>query len=63
MFSDASVIEPTRISDISPTAAPAMASMITLRRTVHGSPPWSSSSCAGLNRWVWVLSENSNPAA
>ena len=36
MFSDASVIDPTRISDISPTAAPAIANMITLRRTVHG---------------------------
>jgi hypothetical protein len=36
--SDASVIEPTRISDITPTAAPAIASMVTLVRTVHGSP-------------------------
>ena len=36
--SDASVIEPTRISDITPTAAPAIASVITLVRTVQGSP-------------------------
>ena len=61
--SDASVIDPTRISDITPTATPAMASMMTLRRTVHGSPPWSSSSWAGLNRCAWVFSENSNAAA
>src|SRR5215475_9175873 len=44
IVSDASVIEWTRISDIQPTAAPAMASMSTLLRTDHGSPPWSSSS-------------------
>ena len=63
MFCEASVIDPTRISDITPTAAPAIASMMTLRRTVHGSPPWSSSSCAGLNRCACVLSENTRPAA
>jgi hypothetical protein len=43
-LSDASVMELTKISDITPTATPAPASMRTLRRTVHGSPPWSSSS-------------------
>ena len=40
--SDASVIEPTRISDITPTATPAIASMVTALRTVHGSPSSSS---------------------
>jgi hypothetical protein len=44
MVSDATVMEWTRISDIQPTAAPAPASMSTLLRTYHGSPPCSSSS-------------------
>ena len=35
MSCDASSIEPTRISDIRPTATPAIASMITALRTVH----------------------------
>jgi hypothetical protein len=35
--SDASVIEPTRISDMTPTATPAIASITTLRRTDHAS--------------------------
>ena len=61
--SDASVIEPTRISDITPTATPAPASMSTLRRTVHGSPTWSSAPCSGLKRSLCVRSENSSPAA
>ena len=33
--SDASLIEPTRISDITPTATPAIASVMTERRTGH----------------------------
>jgi hypothetical protein len=45
--SDASLIEPTRISDIRPTPTPAIASMITLRRTDHGSATWSSTACSG----------------
>jgi hypothetical protein len=53
---DASVIDPTRISDINPTATPAPASMSTLRRAVHGSPPWSSSSWAGLNKIAGMIS-------
>src|SRR6476659_3990261 len=63
MVSDASVMEWTKISDIQPTAAPATASISTLLRTDQGSPPWSSSSCEGLNRCAWVFRENSNPAA
>ena len=39
MPSAASEIEPTRISDITPTATPAIASMMTDLRTDHGSPP------------------------
>ena len=56
------MIGPTSISDITPTATPAIANIMSLRRTVHGSPPWSSSSWAGLNRCAWVFSENSNAA-
>src|SRR6476646_10341953 len=63
MAADASVIEWTRISDIQPTAAPAPASMSTLLRTDHGSPPCSSSSWVGLNRCAWVFRENTSPAA
>ena len=37
-FSAVSEIEPTRISDISATAAPASASAVTDLRTLHGSP-------------------------
>jgi hypothetical protein len=62
-FSDASVIDPTRISDITPTATPAMASMVTERRTDQAAPPWSASSWAGLNRSRWVLREKTSPAA
>src|SRR6266508_2436904 len=36
MFSAASLIDPTRISDITPTAIPALASITTLRRTDQG---------------------------
>ena len=60
--SDASVIEPTRISDITPTATPAIASMLTALRTDHGSPSCSSPSCSGLKRSRWVLSEKIRPA-
>src|SRR5215213_5826080 len=63
MAADASVMEWSRISDTQPTAAPAPASMSTLLRTDHGSPPCSSSSWEGLNRCGWVFRENTNPAA
>ena len=62
--SAASEIEPTRISDITPTATPAIASITTERLIVHppstgsASSPWS-----GLNRSRWVFSENSSPPA
>ena len=60
--SDASVIEPTRISDITPTATPAIASKVTDLRTDHGSPSCSSPACSGLKRSLWVLSEKTSPA-
>ncbi len=56
------MIEPTRISDMTPTATPAMASMATLLRTDQGSPTWSSAPCSGLKRSLWVRSENNSPA-
>ena len=59
---DASVIEPTRISDITPTATPAIASIPTALRTDHGSPSCSSATSGGLKRSRWVLSENTSPA-
>ena len=64
MLLAASEIEPTRISDMTPTATPAMASMATERRTVHGSPSPSPSSfgCGGLNRSRCVRSEKISPA-
>jgi hypothetical protein len=57
------VIDPTRISDITPTATPAMASMVTARRIDQGSPPWSSAAWDGLNRSRCVLRENHQPGA
>jgi hypothetical protein len=60
--SDASLIEPTRISDITPTATPAPASISTDLRTDHGSATWSSGPCAGLNRSLCVRSEKKRPA-
>ena len=57
----ASEIESTRISDITPTAMPAMHSAMTDLRTVHGSP-CSESSVSGLKRSRWVFSENHSPA-
>jgi hypothetical protein len=59
--SAASEIESTRISDITPTATPAMNSAMTDFRTVHGSP-WSESSDSGLKRSRCVFSENHRPA-
>ena len=44
MLEAASEIEPTRISDMTPTATPAIASMTTERRTDHGAPSPSPSS-------------------
>ena len=58
--SEASLIDPTRISDMSPTAAPAIASMITERRTLH--PSVSSCSYGGLNRSRCVRREKNRPA-
>src|SRR5215208_1399893 len=63
MAADASVMEWTRISDIQPTAAPATASISTLLRTDHGSPPCSGSSWEGLNRCGCVFREKTSPAA
>jgi hypothetical protein len=60
--SDASVMEPTRTSDMTPTATPAIASRTTLRRTDHASSATSSSSSTGLKRSLCVRSENSRPA-
>ena len=60
--SEASLIEPTRISDITPTATPASASAITLLRTDQCSPTWSSSACSGLKRSLCVRSEKNRPA-
>jgi hypothetical protein len=56
------VIEPTRISDMTPTATPARASAITLLRTDQCSPTWSSSACSGLKRSLCVRSEKNRPA-
>ena len=50
--SAASEMDPTRTSLISPTRTPAIASAITLRRTLH---PVASSSYGGLKRALWVL--------
>ena len=61
MPSDASSIEPTRISDITPTARPAPASTSTLRLMLHASSGVSSSE-SGLKTSWWVLSENHRPA-
>ena len=58
--SDAASIEPTRISDITPTATPAPASISTLRLTLHASSGVSSS-LSGLNTSWCVLSENHRP--
>jgi hypothetical protein len=60
--SEASLIEPTRISDITPTATPASASAITDFFTDQWSPTWSSSACSGLNRSLCVLREKISPA-
>src|ERR671931_539391 len=54
-------IEPTRISDISPTARPAIASTMTERLTLHGSCPSPLFSSGGLNRSRWLMSENQSP--
>jgi hypothetical protein len=69
MLLAASEIEPTRISDITPTATPASASIPTDRRTLQGSRPRSSSAAsfspsfaAGLNRSRCVFSEKYSAA-
>ena len=62
MSSDASEIEPTRISDIRPTSTAAMASRPSALRIDQ--PSWcSSSSCSyGLKTARCVFIENSSPA-
>ena len=57
--SEASVIEPTRTSDITPTRTPAIASAITEVRVDQ--PQVSSSSYSGLKRSRWVFSEKKRP--
>src|SRR5215510_4842710 len=57
--SEASVIEPTRTSDISPTRTPAIASAITEVRVDQ--PQVSSSSYSGLKRSRCVFSEKKSP--
>ena len=61
--SEAASIEPTRISDITPTATPAPASAITEVRTAQpqSSCSGSSSEC-GLNSSLWVRRLNRSPA-
>src|ERR687886_2523171 len=57
----ASEIEPTRSSDMTPTAMPATASIDTDRLTLQ---PWCpGSDRSGLNRSRWVRSENNSPKA
>ena len=56
----ASEIDPTRISDMPPTATPPSASASTERRVLHG-VTWSFSA-GGLNRPRWLRSENMRPA-
>src|SRR3954469_11930933 len=57
--SEASVIEPTSTSDITPTSTPAIASAITDFRVDQ--PQVSSSSYSGLKRSRWVFSEKKRP--
>ena len=57
---EASVIEPTRTSDMTPTRTPAIASAITEVRTDQ--PQLSSSSYSGLKRSRWVFSEKKRPS-
>ena len=59
---EASSIEPTRISDMKPTATPAPASSPTLFLMLHACAAASSSSVSGLNTSRWVFSENHRPA-
>ena len=61
--SEASEIDPTRISDITPDARRRRSrASITARRTVQGSPSYSSSPCGGLKRSRCVRSEKTSPA-
>jgi len=60
---DASEIEPTRISDITPTATPAPASVSADLLTLHGSSMCSSASDVGLKRARCERSENKRPPA
>ena len=61
---EVSSIEPTRISESSPTKAPEIARAITERRVLQSPRSWllDSSSC-GLKREAWVRSEKTRPAA
>ncbi len=60
--SDASLIDPTSISDITPTATPAIASIDTERRADQPKAASSCRSYGGLKRSLCVLSEKSRPA-
>ena len=57
--SEASVIEPTSTSDMTPTRTPAIASAMTEVRVDQPQP--SSSSYSGLKRSRWVFSEKKRP--
>ena len=62
--SDASVIEPTRISDMTPTATPAMASMVTaFAHRPRLAAVVLRARASGLKRSLWVRSEKRSPAA
>ena len=60
--SDASLIEPTRISDITPTATPARASAITALRTDQRLADVVLLGVLGLKRSLCVRSEKISPA-
>ena len=60
--SEASVIEPTRISDMTPTATPASASAITLLRDRPVVADVVVLVVPGLKRSLWVRSEKNRPA-
>jgi hypothetical protein len=61
---EVSSMEPTRISERTPTSAPEIARASTERRVLQSPRPsvCDSSSC-GLKRAAWVRSEKSRPAA
>ncbi len=62
MASEASAIEPTRISDMIPTATPATARTMTDVRTDQRPSMCPSASEVGLNRALCERSEKNSPA-